>query len=187
MASGIRDGKTIRYDDFAGLEVPVPPVKTASAIAALLDRKTAAIDALLAAKERQIELLQEKRQALISQAVTKGLDPNAPMKDSGVEWIGMTPRHWNVLALKHSVNEIIDCKNRTPDYVEDGTFAVVRTSNIRGGAFVEDDLLFTNEHQYREWTRRGVPRRRVCEEAVASGRPFRRDLWAFRPSWPRHS
>ena len=72
------------------------------AIAAFLDRETARIDGLVAKKERLIELLQEKRTALITRAVTKGLDPNVPMKDSGVEWLGEIPAHWDVSAtLKH--------------------------------------------------------------------------------------
>src|SRR5690606_2484733 len=70
------------------------------AIAAFLDRETARIDALVAKKERLIELLQEKRTALITRAVTKGLDPTVPMKDSGVEWLGEVPAHWTTMALK---------------------------------------------------------------------------------------
>jgi type I restriction enzyme S subunit len=73
------------------------------AIAAFLDRETAKIDALIEKKELLIELLQEKRTALITQAVTKGLDPNVPMKDSGVEWRGDVPIAWNLLRLKHIV------------------------------------------------------------------------------------
>lgn len=69
-------------------------------IAAFLDRKTAAIDALIAKKERVVELLAEKRQALITQAVTKGLDPKAPIKDSGVEWIGQVPAHWDTAHIR---------------------------------------------------------------------------------------
>ena len=75
-----------------------PPVAEQRAIAAFLDRETARIDALVAKKERLIELLQEKRTALITRAVTKGLDPNVPMKDSGVEWLGEIPAHWEVKA-----------------------------------------------------------------------------------------
>ena len=71
------------------------------AIAAFLDRETAKIDALVARKERLIELLQEKRTALITRAVTRGLDPNVPMKDSGVEWLGEIPAHWEVKKLHH--------------------------------------------------------------------------------------
>ena len=79
---------------------PVPPLDEQRAIAAFLDRETARIDALIEKKRRQIELLQEKRSALISHAVTKGLDPNAPMKDSGIEWLGEIPKHWEVKAIR---------------------------------------------------------------------------------------
>jgi type I restriction enzyme S subunit len=78
----------------------VPPVPEQRAIAAFLDRETAKIDALVAKKEKLIELLQEKRAALITQAVTKGLDPTVPMKDSGVEWLGKIPAHWEVKRVK---------------------------------------------------------------------------------------
>jgi type I restriction enzyme S subunit len=79
---------------------PVPPPDEQKAIAAFLDRETARIDALIEKKQRQIELLQEKRSALINHAVTKGLDPNAKMKDSGIEWMGKVPEHWQVKRLR---------------------------------------------------------------------------------------
>ncbi|NOQ33296.1 MAG: hypothetical protein GQ567_03735 [Methanosarcinales archaeon] len=82
------------------LYVPVPTLPEQRAIAAFLDRETGRIDALIAKKERQIELLREKRAALISHAVTKGLDPDAPMKDSGVEWLGAVPEGWEVMKLR---------------------------------------------------------------------------------------
>ena len=75
---------------------PIAPIEEQHAIADFLDHETAKIDALVARKERLIELLQEKRTALITRAVTRGLDPNAPMKDSGVEWLGEIPAHWEV-------------------------------------------------------------------------------------------
>jgi len=78
-----------------------PPQNEQAAIAAFLDRETAKIDALIAEQQRLIELLQEKRQAVISRAVTKGLNPNAPMKDSGIEWLGEVPEHWRVARLGH--------------------------------------------------------------------------------------
>jgi len=81
------------------MPVFVPGPDAQSAIAAFLDRETARIDALVAKKERLIELLQQKRTALISRAVTKGLYPNVPMKDSGVEWLGKIPAHWGVLRI----------------------------------------------------------------------------------------
>ena len=79
-----------------------PTLPEQRAIAAFLDRETAKIDSLVTKKERLIELLQEKRTALISRAVTKGLDPDVPMKDSGVEWLGQIPAHWEVKRLKQS-------------------------------------------------------------------------------------
>jgi type I restriction enzyme S subunit len=74
--------------------IPLPPLREQSLITSFLDRETAKIDALIVEQQRLIELLQEKRQAVISHAVTKGLNPNAPMKDSGVEWLGEVPEHW---------------------------------------------------------------------------------------------
>ena len=85
-------------DDFVrNFRHPVPSPSEQRAIANFLDRETAKIDALVARKERLIELLQEKRTALITRAVTRGLDPNVPMKDSGVEWLGEIPAHWEVM------------------------------------------------------------------------------------------
>ena len=91
--------------DFVGaLPLPLPPCDEQVAITAFLDAETAKIDALVEEQRRLIELLKEKRQAVISRAVTKGLNPNAPMKDSGVEWLGKVPAHWTVSPLKHVVN-----------------------------------------------------------------------------------
>lgn len=81
--------------------VPLPSLDSQRAIADFLDEKTAAIDALIAKKERLIELIEEKRQATITRAVTMGLDPDVPMKDSGVEWLGEVPAHWTVKRLMH--------------------------------------------------------------------------------------
>ena len=81
---------------FGGFRVELPPFSEQRAITAFLDRETARIDALVAKKQRLIELLQEQRTALITRAVTKGLDPTVPMKDSGVEWLGEIPEHWEV-------------------------------------------------------------------------------------------
>ena len=93
--------RAIRMDQWRSLVVPLPPHPEQEAIADFLDRETAKIDGLVARKERLIELLQEKRTALITRAVTRGLDPNVPMKDSGVEWLGEIPAHWEVKRLKH--------------------------------------------------------------------------------------
>jgi type I restriction enzyme S subunit len=84
----------------------LPPEEEQRAIAAFLERETARIDGLLAKKERLIEVLQEKRAALITRAVTKGLDPSVPMKDSGCEWLGQIPTHWHVLAARRLIRRI---------------------------------------------------------------------------------
>ncbi|BDA18018.1 MULTISPECIES: restriction endonuclease subunit S [Aeromonas] len=88
--------RALNLGPLADTLVPLPPVKEQSLIAAFLDYETARIDRLIAKQQRLIELLKEKRQAVISHAVTKGLNPDAPMKDSGVEWLGQVPEHWNV-------------------------------------------------------------------------------------------
>lgn len=80
--------------------ISLPPLKRQLLIAAFLDRETAKIDALIEKKRRLLDLLDEKRTALITHAVTRGLDPDAPMKDSGVKWLGETPEHWKVCRLR---------------------------------------------------------------------------------------
>ena len=96
-----------------------PPIDEQTAIAAFLDRETIKIDALISEQEKLIALLAEKRQVTISDAVTKGLNPNAPMMDSGVPWIGEVPAHWAVATLKRYWS-ITDCKHITAEFVDDG-------------------------------------------------------------------
>ena len=88
------------WDFLASLHLSIPPLDEQSVIATFLDHETAKIDALIAEQQRLIELLQEKRQAVISHAVTKGLNPDAPMKNSGVEWLGEVPEHWEKSRLR---------------------------------------------------------------------------------------
>jgi type I restriction enzyme S subunit len=108
-------------------------------IAAFLDHETAKIDALVAKKERLIELLQEKRTALITRAVTKGLDPNAPVKDSGVEWLGEIPAHWEVVRVKSITAEHKQGFYTEQAYVDDGV-KLVRITDIDDNA----DVSFVN-------------------------------------------
>ena len=93
--------RAIRMDQWRNLVCPMPLYREQRTIAAFLDRETAKIDALVTRKERLIELLQEKRTALITRAVTRGLDPNVSMEDSGAEWLGEIPAHWDVKRLWH--------------------------------------------------------------------------------------
>lgn len=119
-----------------------PPLAEQRAIAAFLDRETGQIDALVSKKERLIELLQEKRTALISHTVTKGLDPKAPLKDSGVEWLGEIPRHWEVRRLKHVIEKI--GSGKTPKggaerYVNKGVM-FLRSQNVHFGGLQLADV-----------------------------------------------
>jgi type I restriction enzyme S subunit len=119
----------------------VPPVEEHLSIAAFLDRETARLDALMEKKQRQIELLQEKRAALISHAVTKGLDPSAPMKDSGVEWLGQIPAHWRLSKQKHIASSIqtgpFGSQLHAEEYVED-SIPAINPSNLQNGSIVPD-------------------------------------------------
>lgn len=93
--------ESLNKEEFKKLPLPLPPIEEQTAIADFLDRKTAQIDKAIAQKEKLIELLKERRQILIHKAVTRGLDPNVQMKDSGVEWIGEIPEHWEVEKIKY--------------------------------------------------------------------------------------
>lgn len=107
LAKGIRERSTdFRYNDFAELPLPFPSYAEQTAIANFLDIKTAQIDEAIAIKEKQIELLKERKQIIIQQAVTRGLKLDVPMKDSGIEWIGEIPEHWQVKRAKYLFNEI---------------------------------------------------------------------------------
>lgn len=102
LAKGIRERSTeFRYSEAKEVLLPVPDKEEQDSIVRFLDHETAKIDQLIAKQKRLIELLKEKRQAVISHAVTKGLNPDAPMKDSGVEWLGEVPAHWGCKKLKY--------------------------------------------------------------------------------------
>ena len=94
--------KTVRPPEFLKIHVPFPPKEEQDVISKFLDSETSRIDNLIAKQEKLIELLEEQRKSIISHAVTKGLNPNAPMKDSGVEWLGEVPEHWDVAVVKRA-------------------------------------------------------------------------------------
>jgi type I restriction enzyme, S subunit len=121
---------------YFGEAVGLPPKPEQRAIASFLDRETARIDALVAKKERLIQLLQEKRTALITRAVTKGLDPTVPLKDSGVEWLGEIPAHWEVKQLGKAMEILMDFRGRTPMKLGmdwGGDIPALSAINVRNG------------------------------------------------------
>ena len=106
LAQGGATREALTQKIIGNLEIPLPPIPTQRKIANFLDRKTQQINELIRIKERQIELLQEQRTALINQAVTKGLDPNVELKPTGVEWIGEIPTHWTISKVKHEFQSL---------------------------------------------------------------------------------
>ena len=157
ISKGIRVNQwDLEPQQHSRMSVLLPSFQEQTQIARFLEHETARIDALIEEQQRLIELLKEKRQAVISHAVTKGLDPAVQMKDSGVEWLGEVPVHWEVSRLKF-VTTIVDCKNRTPEYVDGGEYLVVRTSNVKNQILSLEGALYTDEANFKIWTQRGVP------------------------------
>ena len=135
LAKGIRERSTeFRWNEASEALLTVPPHSEQTAIVAFLDRETPKIDALVAEQRRLIDLLQEKRQAVISHAVTKGLNADAPMKPSGIEWLGGVPAHWEVISIKWLSTVKRGASPRPiddPKYFDDeGKFAWVRIADV---------------------------------------------------------
>ena len=125
------------WDFISLMDVPVPLDNESEIIANFLDHETAKIDTLIEKQQQLIKLLKEKRQAVISHAVTKGLNPNAPMRDSGVEWLGEVPEHWVACCLKH-------IKSTEPNAFVDGPFG----SNLKSEHFVDDGDVYVVESNF---------------------------------------
>jgi len=143
---------SISAGDIKNAEFLLPPLPEQRAIAAYLDRETERIDALVEKKERLIELLEEKRTALISHAVTKGLDEGAEMKDSGVEWLGEIPAGWDTVKLKWATSKIgsgVTPKGGSEAYVEDG-ITFLRSQNIHFDGLRLEDVAYIDEETDRE-------------------------------------
>ncbi|WP_374483449.1 hypothetical protein [Zoogloea sp.] len=149
----IRDGQELRFSNFAQVSLPVIPIEEQKEIASFLDRETAKIDALIAEQEKLLTLLAEKRQATISHAVTKGLNPDVPMKDSGVAWLGEVPRHWVLTPLARISLERCDgpfgSGIKSEHYTDKGAL-VVRLQNIRAGLFNMGEPVFLDESYFLE-------------------------------------
>lgn len=131
----------------AGIRIPSLSPNEQRTIAAFLDYETARIDQLIAKQQQLIELLKEKRQAVISHAVTKGLNPNAPMKDTGVEWLGQVPKHWDVSALKRFWF-VVDCKHITAEFFDEG-IPLASIREVQSWAVDLSDAKKTSEEYYK--------------------------------------
>lgn len=148
-----RNGKGIvadlwstNYSEMRNILLGMPPLTEQTKIAAFLNREMAKIDGLVAEQQRLMELLKEKRQAVISHAVTQGLNPDAPMKPTGIEWLGDVPAHWVVGPLKRYWS-VTDCKHVTAEFVDDGIpLASIREVQSRWVAL--ENAKCTTEHFY---------------------------------------
>ncbi|HIF9121232.1 TPA: restriction endonuclease subunit S [Photobacterium damselae] len=157
LAKGIRERSTdFRFNDFAGLILPWPSYQVQSEVVAFLDRKTAQIDEAIAIKQKQIELLKERKQIIIQQAVTQGLNPDVPMKDSGVDWIGTIPEHWDIAKLKLLTDKIVDGAHFTPTYVASGVpfLRVTDLTNMRSGLINWGQVRYIPEKEHKELIKR---------------------------------
>lgn len=148
---------------------PLPPLPEQTAIADFLDRETGRIDTLVSKKRRLIALLKKKRIALISRTVTRGLSaaaarefglkPHTRFKDTGIEWLEKVPETWQMVPVKYLCDAIVDCKNRTPEYFDDGEYFVVRTTDVKDGKICFDTMFKTDLENYLIWTQRGAPKK----------------------------
>lgn len=145
LYTGLRN--TISKDNFFAFKTFVPPLREQTAIAAFLDDKTAKIDLAIAQKEKMIALLKERKQIIIQNAVTKGLNPNAKMKDSGVEWIGEIPEGWEVKKIKHITSKIgsgITPSGGGTTYLDEG-IPLLRSQNILFGKIELEEVAYISE------------------------------------------
>lgn len=130
--------------DFEHLGIAFPPLGEQVDIANFLDEKISELDSLIYNKENLIALLKEKRQAIINEAVTKGLNPGVKMKDSGIEWIGEIPEHWEMKKLKYLGKAIIGL-TYSPEETSDDGMLVLRSSNIKNNRIVLEDNVYVNK------------------------------------------
>ena len=130
LTVGIREGKNIQYVDFANSQIPVPPLAEQERIAAFLDAECAEIDAVLEKTRASIEEYKKLKQAVITQAVTKGIRGDRPMKDSGIEWIGDIPAEWDILNLVAHTSMLTPMRDRPENL--DGPIPWVRIEDFEG-------------------------------------------------------
>ena len=163
-AHGTANQASLNVSDMLSFTFALPLFQEQTQIANFLDHETAQIDTLIEKQQILIQLLKEKRQAVISHAVTKGLNPDAPMKDSGVEWLEDVPEHWEVSFVKYIVlgekDAMVDgpfgsSVNTSEDYVDDG-IPVIRTVNITNNGFSSDNLKFMRQQKFEQLKRHSV-------------------------------
>ena len=146
----------INASQIVHFKIPLPPSTEQIPLINYLDNHCSKIDVLLSKIHSSIEEYKRLKQAVITQAVTKGVRGEREMKDSGVEWIGAIPKDWEIKRLK-SFCTIVDCKNRTPDVFPDGKYTVVRTTCIKDCSFSYEGSYQTDTTNFKAWTLKGQP------------------------------
>lgn len=155
LAKGIRERSTdFRFNDFKELYLPVPSREEQDAIVSYIDLHSTKIDEAIAQQQKMIDLLNERKQIIINNAVTKGLNPDAPMKDSGVDWIGEIPEHWEIKKLKHVCQAFGRIGFRgysTTDLVDEGEGCITLSpSNMRDGQMQYEKCIYLSWEKYEE-------------------------------------
>ena len=142
MGTGIR--LTLSYNELKNQFIPMPSLKEQEAIANYLDSATSKIEEAISQQQKMIDLLNERKQIIINNAVTKGLDPNVKMKPSGVDWIGDIPEHWRLIPIKHIIKFINGYAFDSNEFKSDGDVPVIRISNISEGQVSLDDIAYVS-------------------------------------------
>ena len=151
------------------IRISLPEKEEQIQIANFLDYETAQIDTLIEKQQTLIQLLKEKRQAVISHAVTKGLNPDAPMKDSGVEWLGDVPEHWIIIQLKHACDLLKDGTHLPPPRVDVG-IPLLSVRNVVNGKFIfRDDDSQISERDYNQLSKSFTPKTGDVLLAIVGG------------------
>ena len=152
----VADLWSTNYSEMSNIRLAMPSFQEQTLIAQFLDRETAKIDDLIAEQEKLITLLDEKRQAMISHAVTKGLNPDAPMKDSGVEWLGEVPDGYSVVQLGRICDQVSDGPHFSPEYLDEGVM-FLSARNVKVDSWSLEDAKYISENDYLEFCKRVTP------------------------------
>ncbi len=148
---------TTRWQEMKNINIVVPALEEQRLIANFLDEKCGEIDELVALQEKMIEELKAYKQSVITETVTKGLDKNVKMKDSGVEWIGEIPEYWRIVPITKYLESLVDYRGKTPNKVEDG-IQLITARNIKNGVIdYELSKEYVSEDEYDDIMHRGRP------------------------------
>ena len=146
---------TTRWEQFKNINIPVPTIEEQKLISQYLDKKTNQIDSLIEKIQKKIDLLKEKRTSMINHCVTKGLDSNVEMKDSGVEWIGEIPENWSVAKIMYISKKVTDGSHFSPETQDSGKFYVTVSNVSKSNSISFDSCSKISEESFLELERNG--------------------------------